>query len=154
MTDSTASELQTKEILQQQIDLINRSQKFILVIIIAVSLSYYVTTIQEDELKCLLCEEDTSRCEDFPDTFPISLLASTLVLIAVFNFFIISDQALCNPADTCIQKRSASYNNTASLFVLLAAAIRIIDLIIVWKSQHCETESVGSTRPNLHESTK
>lgn len=111
-----SSAIPSAETLQEQIDLIDRSQKFIILIIIAVSLSYYVTTIQEDELKCLLCTEDANQCKDFPETFPISLLSSVLVLVSVIYFFIISDRALCNPTDTCVQKRSDSYNNTASLF--------------------------------------
>ncbi len=143
MPDSATSARSTKETLQEQLALIDRSQKFVLLIIIAISLSYYVTTIQKGQLKCLLCEDDVSLCEDFPDTFPISLLSSTLVLISVIYFFIISDRALCDPKDTCVQKRSDSYNNTASLFVLLAAIIRIINLIMVWKSQRHVSESAA-----------
>ncbi|MCI9626542.1 MAG: hypothetical protein HFI90_07140 [Clostridia bacterium] len=141
MPNAAAPSPPTKETLQEQLALIDRSQKFVLLIIIAISLSYYVTTIQKDQIKCLLCEEDAALCEDFPDTFPISLLSSTLVLISVIYFFIISDRALCDPKDTCVQKRSDSYNNTASLFVLLAAIIRIINLMMVWKSQRQVSES-------------
>lgn len=114
-----------------QIELIDRSQKFILIIVLGIVLSYASTTIQKRQLCCAIDPCAFDNCDCLPDTFPIRLVSNTLVLAAVVYFFIISNQALCEPHDTCVESRSASYNNTASLLVLIAATIRIIDLIEV-----------------------
>lgn len=112
-----------------QIALIDQSQKFILLIVLGIALSYFATTIQKRQLCCSIDPCAFDNCNCLPDTYPIRLISSTIILIALVYFFLISDQALCGPHDNCMQIRSASYNNTASLFVLMAAVIRLVDLL-------------------------
>ncbi len=125
-----------------QIELIDESQKFILLIVLGIVLSYFATTIQKRQLCCSIDPCAFDNCDCLPDTFPLRIASSTLVLIAVVYFYIISDRALCDPRDTCMEIRSANYNNTASLFVLIAAVIRIVDLIQV----HFYEERINGNR--------
>ncbi len=136
-----SSEPVLSETLEEQLTLLDRSQMLILLIIVSISLSYYTIGIQKSQIGCLLKHANAKACTDFPDTFPIRLLSSLLVLISLFYFYMMSDQELCRAQNSCIQMRSASYNHTASLLVLIAAIIRTVDLLVVWKE---ERNSPGS----------
>lgn len=119
--------------LRAQLAIINQSLDFILLIIAGVVLSFYATTLTRKQLLCALCPEKKG-CDCIPDPIIFRLISSILVLVALIYFFILSDQGICGPHENCVSARSASYNNTASLLVLIAAIIRIIDLIVVWLS--------------------
>lgn len=116
--------------LRQQIEIIEESQKYILLIIIAIALSYGVTNIQKQQLQCTIDgAEADCVCADLPDTFPISLVSSLFVLAAVIFFFLLSCQTARGPHETCAEQEIAQSNSLASLLVLLAAIIRLCNLL-------------------------
>lgn len=139
------------DILEKQFALLDHSQKLILVIIIAIFLSYYATDVQKSQVECLMMHPNTNICNDFLDLFPIRLLSSMFVLVALSYFYVLSEQSLCSAQNSCRQIRSASYNHMASLLVLIAAIIRMVDLLVVWKEER--NSSLPSNTTEAH-STK
>ena len=127
----------TSDTLRQQIAVIEQSQNYILLIIVSILMSYHVTAIQKKQLQCALCGNQNGQCSCFPDTEPLSLTSNVFVLIAVVFFYQLSLQTANGPHETCAQKRAADQNSLASLFVLLAAILRLSNLLGI----RCESES-------------
>ncbi len=119
------------ENLTEQVKVIDESLEFILIILFAVGLNYYSTSIQRKQLICteVKCEE----CNCLPDTFPIKLTANLLVLWAILFFYGLSEENLNTPAPDCITQKSNQMNYFANLLVLIAAFVRIFDLILIEK---------------------
>lgn len=118
------------ESIKQQLDILETTQRFILLLIGAILLSYYSTTIQKKQLLCTAgC--DIHCCDCLPRTFWPHFVSAFTVLIATGYFYILSEQQLCTPYDTCIQRRSAEFSRLASLLVLIAALIRLLNLFFV-----------------------
>lgn len=116
--------------LMRQLDILETSQGFILLIIGAILLSYYTTTIQKKQLLCAAgCA--IPDCDCLPDPFWMSVASAIAVLAATGYFYILSEQQLCQPQDTCVQRRSAELSRAASLLVLAAAVIRLLNLFFV-----------------------
>lgn len=113
----------------QQLTVLKTSQSYILLIIIAVCLSYYVTEIQKEQLCCALSGRRTGRCACLPDTFPIGFVSSALVLTALIFFFNLTCQPAGGVEESCAQRQVSKRNTIASLLVLLAALIRMADLL-------------------------
>ena len=124
-----AAEAQSDDTICEQIETVEQALRFILLTIIAVCLSYYSTSIQKEQLCCFI--EETPNCEQLPDTFPIRMASSILVLISVIYFFGLSKEGLCAEFDNWVSERSACVNHLASFFVLVAAVIRAADLLFV-----------------------
>lgn len=116
--------------ISQQLDILETSQGFILLIIGAILLSYYATTVQRKQLLCAAgCPVPDCRC--LPDTFWMSVASAFAVLAATGYFYILSEQQLCAPHETCVQCRSAEFSRLASLLVLIAALIRLLNLFFI-----------------------
>lgn len=111
-----------------QVQVIEKSQQYILVIIGAILLSFYSTQIQKQQLICTAVEHPCCRC--LPDTFPIKFISDILILAALFFFFHLSKEQVdsCEGETGCC---SARLNLTASMLVLLAALIRFFDINFV-----------------------
>lgn len=124
-----AAQAQPSAAICHQLQVLETSQGFILLLIGAIILSYYTTTIQKKELKCALgCQ---LNCNCLPDTFVYSVISAIAVLIATGYFYILSEQQLCAPIKSCVQMRAAQNSRLSSLLVLLAAAIRLFNLFFV-----------------------
>ncbi len=111
------------EELKEQIAITEKSQFFIRFIVAAVLLSYTAVEIQKREL---LGEDDC-----LPEPFPFRLVANAMVVIALIFFYGLSEQGLCQTPANRTAGCSAKYNFIASVFVLLAALIRLYDVIFV-----------------------
>lgn len=121
--------LPTGDTLRQQIAIIEESQNYILLIIVSIVMSYYVTNIQKKQLQCALEGSPTGLCACLPDTYPVSLTSNVFVLIAVVFFFMLSLQTAQGPHETCAERQAAQDNSMASLLVLMAAIIRLTNLL-------------------------
>ena len=116
-----------KEALKQDLDMLNTSLVFLLLIILAVLLSLWSALLQREQLELALAEEDASQV---PDPNPIRRQGSAIT-VGCLGFF------LCLALGTLTQARaagdpaavrSAQVNVWASLLVLLAAILRLGDL--------------------------
>lgn len=115
----------TIETVCNQIQTIETSQGFILLLIGAIILSYYTTSIQKKELQCALGCLQNCSC---PDTFIYRVISAIAILIATGYFYILSEQQVCVPQQNCIQMQIAQNSQVSSLLVLLAAAVRLFNL--------------------------
>ena len=129
--------------LEQDLKKLNVSLVFLLLIIVAVLLSLWSALIQRDQIELLLEGGDASQV---PPVAPIRC-AGSAITVGSLGFF------LCLALETHRQarsqgapaaERSAQVNVWASLLVLLAAILRLVDL------QTIETER---QTPLLEETT-
>ena len=125
-----------QEELCQQLSTVDKSLRFLVLIILSVLLSFYSVLIQRRGLVCTI-EGDTQAAGALPKVFPIKITAGALV-IAALGFF------LCLALQTCkaaaqggdpVAQKSASTNVLASLLVFAAALLRFDDLNFVESSQ-------------------
>ena len=121
--------LEERRTLCGQLELINTSGGFLLLVIASVLLSFQALTIQRRGL-CLTILGDTQGAAALPDVFPIRWKAGGMV-VGALGFF------LCAAIYTLKQAqrggdgqtlRSARANMAAALLVFLAALIRLEDL--------------------------
>ena len=101
------------------------SLEHILVLLVAISLSYRATAIQRDGLCRILAGEE----EALPDVFPIRLGSSLMAVMALAFFFALSVKGWEESREgSCRERRSGELNAWAALLVLCAALIRLYDL--------------------------
>lgn len=114
--------------LKQQLGLIDNSLDYILLIIVALLLSYSSVSVQKRQLLCSL-QPGEPCCQNLPDVFALQSSSSLLVLISSIYFFNLAEDGCCQvTADPCVKKRN-SINHDASLLVLLAAGMRFTSLM-------------------------
>lgn len=117
-----------QKILKEQLETVNQSTFYLILIILAVLLSFWSVLIQREQLKEALA--GNVQKATVQDVFPLKFNASVLTVSALGFFFAL---ALRNCRDTDqrndpIAQKSAGMNVWASLFVLTAALIRFYDL--------------------------
>lgn len=119
--------MEEHEDLKRDLDTLNLSLVFLLLIILAVLLSLWSALLQREQLRLALRGKDPSRV---PDPNPLRRQGSALT-VGCLGFFLClalgtlsKTQAIGDPA----AERSAQVNVWASLLVLLAAILRLVDL--------------------------
>ena len=110
-------------VLREQLRTVDESLLFLLLIVLSVLLSYWGVRIQREGL-CRTLQGDAEGAAALPRVFPIRLSASALV-VGALGFFLCL--ALKTERETA--RRSACTNLWASLFVFLAALLRLDDLL-------------------------
>ena len=110
-------------------DTVDRSIVFLISIIASVLLSLWATLIQRDQLRLTLagCEKEAAGV---PNVYPIRRFASALVIGSLGFFLCLAQAALkrARAGDDPAAVRSAEIGSLASLLVLAAAVIRLLDL--------------------------
>ena len=121
-------ETNSRQTLCSQLKTVDASLLFLLFIILSVVLSYAAVGIQRRQLADTLAG-NTQAAAALPPVFPIRCCASALVIGALGFFLCLAlntwEEARTGPEAT---RRSASTNLWASLFVLVAALLRFLDL--------------------------
>lgn len=125
---------------QQQLHIIDTSLNYLIILIAAIILSYYSLTVQRQQLILSATGEDLPSC--LPNTFHIRLTSSSMVVVSLIFFYLLSDQNARTPQSDPVFNCSNQYNSTASALVLIAAIIRLYDVIFV---QHHHTQSDRSS---------
>ncbi len=123
---------------QEQADLLDQSLSKIQLILGAVALSHGTLSEQRRQLICGSLDESSAAC--FPDLFPPRFTSNLMVLLAVLYFFRLTEQNLDTSDQTPVSRCSSHLNYIASLFVLLAAAIRLFDVAFV----RCNTKETAT----------
>ena len=111
-------------VLREQLRTVDESLLFLLLIVLSVLLSYWGVRIQREGL-CRTLQGDAEGAAALPRVFPIRLSASALV-VGALGFFLCL--ALKTERETA-RGGSACTNLWASLFVFLAALLRLDDLL-------------------------
>lgn len=114
---------------QKELDLLDSSLNWLVLIVSGVLLSYYATERQREAL-CLSLEGDQEGAQTLGDVLSIRRLVAIFILLALTFFFQVSlegeEQALLGGDPAII--RSAGRNRWSALFALAAAALRIFDV--------------------------
>jgi putative copper export protein len=123
-----------QEELKQDLGMLNVSLMFLLLIIFAVLLSLWSALIQRRQLELALEGGDPSKV---PPVEPIRC-AGSAITVGCLGFFLclaLDTRRQAQAGGTPAAKRSAQVNVTASLLVLLAAILRLVDLQTVEQEQ-------------------
>ena len=120
---------ETTEQAQAVLETLGLSLGWLLVLIAGVLLSFLATARQRDAL-CLSLAGEEEAAEEVGCVLPLRRLVAVLVTLALTFFFLLSLQAeeQAQAAGDCAALRSACLNRWASLFVLAAAVLRLIDV--------------------------
>ena len=106
----------------QELSIIDQSQCYLLILLLAIILSYYSIQIQKQQLICTAT--DPQLCQYLPKTFPIRAVSQILPVAALMFFFRLSGDTLAQSAPNTRQQCQNGWNHISSLLVLVAAAIR------------------------------
>lgn len=118
-----------KEGLCENLATVDRSLLFLILIIFATLLAFWSVVIQRRQL-CLTVQGETEAAAAAPEVYPIKH-ASSAIVVGSLGFFLCLALRTAREAaqgDDCVAQRSASTNVWASLFVLVAALLRLCDL--------------------------
>lgn len=116
-------------VLREQLRTVDESLLFLLLIVLSVLLSWWGVRIQREGLSRTL-QGDAEGAAALPRVFPIRLSASALVVGALGFFFCLAVKtARETGGNNDAAGRSAQANLWASLLVLLAALLRLDDLL-------------------------
>lgn len=117
-----------RKILREQLGTVNQSLFYLLLIVLSVLLSFWSVLIQRGQLEKALAGDPQKIVTQ--DVFPIKLIASVLTVNSLGFFFALALQTCRNAAqeDDPAAQKSAGMNLWASLFVLIAALIRLCDI--------------------------
>lgn len=116
-TNTSSSEM------KEQLQIIRESKTFLLFFLAALILSYFVISIQEEQLVCAATNGD---CDPPLDTCPMRITANLLSLFGLVYFYDLSRKTISQPvADERLRLRRRS-NHVASLLTLTAGIIRLI----------------------------
>ena len=132
-----------EDTLRRQLGIVYQSLGFLLILIASVLLSFYTVVIQRRGL-CLTILGDTKAAAGLPDVYPIKRRASAMV-VGYLGFFLclaLNAWQQAERGDDCVARRSAAVNLWASLFVLLAGILRLMDLDFV---ACCSGDSAAAT---------
>ena len=111
----------------EQVAVTDQTLHYLQQIVIALFLSYFTVTIQREQLICTICPEKC--CDCLPDIFPIKLISSLMTLAALIFFYQLAANSCCQPATDCAQQQSKQISYIAFALVLIAAVIRLFELI-------------------------
>lgn len=123
------SSVPSRSELCSQLNIVNQSQGYLEMIILSVILSYYVLGIQKKQLECGIAPQKIKNCECLPETEPISLTASILVIVALRYFFCLSVQTAQSACESGRGIKQANRNAIAGFLVLAAAILRFWNLM-------------------------
>ena len=112
-----------------QLETLGLSLVWLLVLIAGVLLSFHATARQRDAL-CLSLAGEEEAAQAVGCVLPIRRLVAVLVTLALTFFFLLSLEAeeQARAGGDCAALRSARLNRWASLFVLAAALLRLVDV--------------------------
>lgn len=126
--------MEEREELKQELGTLNVSLMFLLLIIFAVLLSLWSALIQRRQLELALEGGDPS---EVPPVEPIRC-AGSAITVGCLGFFLclaLTTSRQAQAGNDPAARRSAQVNVWASLLVLLAAIIRLVDLQTVEKER-------------------
>lgn len=125
-----AAFLEEREELLEQLDTLDTTLNFLVVIILSVLLSFWATLRQRGAV-CLVLEGEEDAARQAGEVHPVRAVAGALVLGALGYFFWLA-WTLWEDARCGVPRSTARANLWASALVLAAAVIRWRDLRQTW----------------------
>lgn len=107
---------------RQELSILDQSQWHLLILLLAIILSYYSLQVQKQQLVCTAT--DPELCQYLPKVFPIRAVSQILTIAALIYFFQLSGDTLAQSTKNTVQHCQSSWNHVSSLLVLVAAFIR------------------------------
>lgn len=129
--------------MQDELNTLDTSILFQLVIIAAVLISFVVSLMQRHRLCATI---NQSSIPEYP-IFRLRSGSSWIVFFALTYFLSLAQKVYCE-ADSAVAKRSAFINLGASSLVIIASAIRLYDLYFM---QQTQPDSLAAAQPELTE---
>lgn len=129
--------MEEQELLEEQLNTVDQSIFFLILLILSVLLSFWSVLIQRGQLVCTI-EGKPEAAAAAPKIYPIKISASALVVGSLGFFLCLALQACRSAAQDgdCVSQKSAGMNVWASLFVFAAALIRLYDLNFMERNQN------------------
>lgn len=124
--------MEQRQELEQDLNTLNVSLVFLLLIILAVLLSLWSALIQREQLRLALEEKDSSGLPS-PESLRQIGSAITVGCLGFFLCLALKTRQRVQAGGTATEQRSAQVNVWASLLVLLAAILRLVDLQTIAK---------------------
>ena len=126
--------MEDRESLKKDLERVDLSLVFLLLIILSILLSYQAARAQRGQLRFLLSGGEAGCC---PSLFPIRYAASVIVVGALCFFLCLAveTQEEAQASGDSAEQRSAQTNSLASTLVLAAALLRLRDLVFVENSR-------------------
>ena len=124
--------MEQRQELEQDLNTLNVSLVFLLLIILAVLLSLWSALIQRGQLRLALEGKDPSALPS-PESLRQIGSAITVGCLGFFLCLALETRQRAQAEGTASAKRSAQVNVWASLLVLLAAILRLVDLQAIVK---------------------
>lgn len=126
--------MEEREELKQDLEILNTSLVFLLLVIFSILLSLWAALLQRRQLELALEGKDPSL---IPPVEPIRLTASSITVgcLGYFLCLALRTQREAQTGNDPAAKRSARVNVLASLLVLLASILRLVDLKTVVREQ-------------------
>lgn len=119
-----------REELCEQLDTVDTTLNFLVLVIVSVLLSFWAT-LRQREAVCLTIRGEEAAARQVGEVYPIRAVAGALVLGALGYFFWLAWR-LWEDAACGVSRSSARANLWASALVLSAAVIRWRDLRQTW----------------------
>lgn len=113
-----------------QIQILESSQQYLLLILLGILISYGLLSQQ---LRQVLCPQESATAGE-GSTLSLRLLSNLLILCALLFFFCLSERTAKTPATSPRQAASAQVNLAASGLVLGAGLLRLWDLLYLQSS--------------------
>ena len=138
--------MEAQEELQEELKTVNQSLIFLVLIVFSVLLSLWGVLIQRRQLECTIAG-NTDAVEALPPVFPIRHAAGSII-VGALGFFLCLALRTWHEAtqeDDPAARRSACTNLWASLFVFLAALLRLDDLHSAENCRSDEAREDGGT---------
>lgn len=119
----------SQEDLQRQYDLVSKSLDYLGLVLAAMLLNYYTVDIQKQQLSASLSGTQDPFAE--LDLFPFQMSSAVMLLSSTSFFFGVSQDALEQPQTDPVIQESLQLNNYINASVLIAAVVRIYNLLLV-----------------------
>ncbi len=94
----------------RQLQVLTRSQWFIMVTVCAILLSYYSVSLMKQKLVCTAT--DPALCKCLPETLPIQTFSSILILLALTFYVGLSGKPFVKQSSRAIPNKSTPHLST------------------------------------------
>lgn len=129
----------SQEDLQRQYELVSKSLDYLGLVMAAMLLNYYTVDVQKQQLWAALSGTQDPFAD--LDLFPFQMSSAVMLLSSTSFFFGVSQDALEQPQTDPVIQESLQLNNYINASVLIAAVVRIYNLLLVKFSPHPPEET-------------
>lgn len=112
----------------KQLSILNTSSYYIHILVVAILLSFETLDIKRQQILCSVSKSDD--CDCLPSMKPYQFTSSLMTIISANYFFDLSKDTYCQASSSTTGRAKNKLNYTASLLLLIASILRILDLFV------------------------